>query len=227
MHAPLSLDPQRTALLLIDLQEEQRQVPHYAVAGFDALLANAARLLAAARARSLEVIHTAYRRDFEACPPRPLETRQSDGRAWFSDKDSPLLALCAEAAPVEGETVLFKNDASAFCEGELEPLLRAAGAEWLVVAGVWTEACVAATVRDAIALGLRVLLVKDACGSGTAAMHQTGVLNLANRLSGGAVTDTATTCRMIAGEPGQVWTAGRPVPLLFTLETAAEFYNSL
>ena len=71
--------------------------------------------------------------------------------------------------------MLFKNDASAFCEGTLQPLLRDAAVEWLIVAGVWTEACVAATVRDAIALGIRVLLVKDACGSGTVAMHQTGI----------------------------------------------------
>jgi len=57
----------------------------------------------------------------------------------------------------------------------------------LMVAGVWTEACIAATVRDALALGFRVLVVKDACASGTEAMHQTAILNLANRLYGGAV----------------------------------------
>ena len=45
-------------------------------------------------------------------------------------------------------------------------------------------------MKDAVASGFRVLLVKDACGSGSAAMHQTGILNLANRLYGGAVTDT-------------------------------------
>jgi maleamate amidohydrolase len=37
-------------------------------------------------------------------------------------------------------------------------------------------------VKEAIDLGSRVLLVKDACGSGSMAMHQTGILNLANRL---------------------------------------------
>jgi nicotinamidase-related amidase len=227
MRATLTLDQRHTALLLIDLQEEQRQVPHYAVAGFDAVLANAGLLLAAARAHGVLVVHAAYRRDYEACPPRPLEPRQADGSAFFSAKDSPLIAICAEAAPRDGEPVLFKNDASAFCESELGPLLSAAGVVWLIVAGVWTEACVAATVRDAIALGLRVLLVKDACGSGTLAMHQTGILNLANRLSGGAVADTAATCRMIAGEEAGVWMAERPVPLLFTLETAAELYESL
>lgn len=227
MHAPLSLGPQGAALLLIDLQEEQRHVPRYAVAGFDSVLANARLLLSAARVRGLPVFHTAYRRDFAACPPRPLEPRMPDGTAFFSDKDSPLVALCPEVEPLPGERVIFKNDASAFCEGELEPLLRTAGVEWLIVAGVWTEACVAATVRDAIARGLRVLLVKDACGSGTVAMHQSGILNLANRLSGGAVTDTRTACRLMAGEQAEVWSAERPVPILFTYDDAQRHYEAL
>ena len=58
-------------------------------------------------------------------------------------------------------------------------------------------------MRDAIAHGFRVLLVKDACGSGTEAMHQTGILNLANRLYGGAVADTAKACRLFAGETAE------------------------
>jgi nicotinamidase-related amidase len=99
--------------------------------------------------------------------------------------------------------------------------------EWLVIAGVWTEACVAATVRDAIAHGIRVLLVKDACGSGTRAMHQTGIINLANRLSGGAVAGTATACRLIAGEAAEVWVAERPVPLLFGYADAEKMYEAL
>jgi maleamate amidohydrolase len=92
---------------------------------------------------------------------------------------------------------------------------------------VWTEACVAATVRDAIAAGFRALLVKDACGSGTEAMHQTAVLNLANRLYGGAITDTAGAMKLMAGHEVEVWMAERPVPILFNYADAAEHYRSL
>src|SRR5262245_5837507 len=227
MRQSLALDARRTALILIDLQEEQRQVAEYIVEGLDDILANGRRLLQAARANGVMVIHTAYRRDFHKVPPRPLEFVAPDGRPAFSDKDSPLTAICREVEPQEGEPVLFKNDASAFCEGELEPLLRVAAVEWLVVAGVWTEACVAATVRDAIARGIRVLLMKDACGSGTRAMHQTGILNLANRLSGGAVVDTRAATRLIAGAEAEVWSPERPVPILFSYGDAEELYRSL
>lgn len=227
MRRELAIDQRRTALILIDLQEEQRQVPEYRVQGLDNVLANARKLIEAARASDVLVIHTAYQRDFQKVPRRLLEFVAPDGRPAFSDKDSPLTAICREVEPRKGEPVLFKNDASAFCDGELEPLLRVAAVEWLVVAGVWTEACVAATVRDAIARDIRVLLVKDACGSGTRAMHQTGILNLANRLSGGAVADSQTAVRLIAGAAAEVWAPERPVPILFGYGDAEELYRSL
>ncbi len=227
MQQRLSIEPRQAALILVDLQEEQRQVPHYAVERFEIVLANARRLLEAARANAVLTVHAAYRRDFDAVPPRPLEPLLPDGGPAFSDKRSPHTAICTEVAPRPGEPVLFKNDASAFCEGELEPLLRRAAIEWLMVAGVWTEACVAATVRDAIARGLRVMLVKDACGSGTLAMHQTGILNLANRLYGGAVASTETAVRLLLGAEGEVWIPERPVPILFGYGDAERHYEML
>jgi nicotinamidase-related amidase len=227
MRQTLTLDPERTALLLVDLQEEQKHVLEYRVEGIYDILANARRLLDTARGGEIKVFFAAYKRDFDKVPPRPLEHRTADGGPAFSNKDSPLTAICAEVAPRPGEPVIYKNDASAFCEGDLEPLLRKARIEWLVIAGVWTEACVAATVRDAIAHGIRVLLVKDACGSGSKAMHQTGIINLANRLSGGAVTGTATACRLMAGGAAEVWVAERPVPLLFGYADAEKLYEAL
>jgi nicotinamidase-related amidase len=95
------------------------------------------------------------------------------------------------------------------------------------VCGVWTEACVAATVRDATAHGYRVLLVKDACGSGTVAMHQTGILDLANRLNGGAVASTDAACRLIGGAAIEVWVHDKPVPFFYRYEDARMLYESL
>lgn len=227
MKTKVSIDPRRTALLLIDLQDEQRHNPLYPVEDFDAVVANARRLLIAARERNIAIFHSAYRRDFDLRPPRALEPRTPGGGPVFSDKANPLTAICKEVEPLAGESVIYKNDASAFCEGDLHPLLSQAGIEWLVVAGVWTEACVAASVRDAMAFGLRVLLVKDACGSGTKAMHQTGILNLANRLYGGAVADTGRILKLFAGESAEVWASERPVPNLFSYADAADRFDQL
>jgi nicotinamidase-related amidase len=227
MRQRLALDPKRTALVLVDLQEEQRDHPLYTVEGFDGVLANARAILDACRKRGLLIAHSGYRRDFAAVPKRPLEYVSADGGPAFSDKDSPQTAICGEVAPKPGEAVIWKNDASAFSAGDLAPLLRRNATEWIVVCGVWTEACIAATVRDAIDHGIRVLLVKDACGSGTHAMHQTAVLNLANRLAGGAVADSTATLRLIGGDAVEVWAAERPVPLLFGYDDAEKLYRSL
>ena len=227
MKKSLTIDLQHAALLLIDLQEEQRHDPLYAVDGIDEVLANAQRLLLAARKQPLPVFHAAYRRDFDLCPPRPFEPVAESGGPTFSDKANPRVAICQEVAPVAGELVVYKNDASAFCEDNLAPALNQREIEWLFIAGVWTEACVAATVRDAIAQGKRVILVKDACGSGTQMMHQTAVLNLANRLYGGAVTNTSSALALMAGGTVEVWMPERPVPILFHYADAADHYDRL
>jgi maleamate amidohydrolase len=227
MRTTLSLAGHAVALLLIDLQEEQRQDMQYKAFGIDEVLGNAARLLETARRTKRVVVHTAYRRDFAKSPPRPFEPTSANGKPTFSDAGDPLTAICPEVAPKPGEPVIYKNDASAFCEGDLAPLLKAQAVDWLIVSGVWTEACVAATIRDAMAHGFRVLLVKDACSSGTQAMHKTAVLNLANRLYGGAVASTERAIALLNGKPADVWVAERPVPILFDFTDAAERYAEL
>ena len=227
MHSALKFRRGHAALLLVDLQEEQRGLPPYTAADFDSVLAKARRLLLAARRHKVPVFHAAYWRDFALRPPRPFEPGAADGAPLFSHKDSPLSEICREVAPGEGEAVIYKNDSSAFDEGSLQARLAGLEIEWLVVAGVWTEACVAATVRDAMAAGLRVLLVKDACGSGTSAIHQTAILNLANRLYGGGIADVGRAEALMGGAEANVWTTDRPVPILYSLQDAAQHYESL
>jgi nicotinamidase-related amidase len=227
MKSRVTLNAKRTGLLLVDFQEEQRSDPLYRVTDFPAVIANAGRLLDCARAQRLPVFHAAYKRDFTRVQPRPFEPMAGDGAPAFSDVTNPGTEICAEVTPASGEFVTIKNDASAFCEGDLLPALRSRNIDWLAIAGVWTEACVAASVRDAIASGIHVLLVKDACGSGTVAMHQVAILNLANRLYGGAVADTARACTLMAGDGAEVWMPERPAPILFGYDDAQALYEAL
>jgi maleamate amidohydrolase len=227
MKRPLSIDKAKTAALFIDLQEEHRQDRRYLVAGFDAVLANVRKLQDAARKNGIAVIHSAYIVDAAAENLRPFHPVMADGTSAFSDKDSPLSEICPEVGPAGDETVLVKTEATAFGKGPLARQLGAAGVEWLFIAGVWTEACIDASVKQAVDLGFRVILVKDACGSGSTAMHQTAILNLANRLYGGAVVGTDAACRLIAGETVEAWMVEGSVPLRFTYENAAELYGAL
>ncbi|SED74691.1 Nicotinamidase-related amidase [Rhizobiales bacterium GAS188] len=227
MRCSVSVPSGKAAAIFIDLQEEHRRDRRYLVAGFGTLLAKVRDLQAAARAHGIHVVHAAYVVDPAAQKLRPFHPVMVDGTSAFSDKDSPLSAICLEVGPVRGEAVVIKSAASAFGGGQLSRRFEALGIEWVFVAGVWTEACVDATVKDAIELGYRVILIKDACASGSVAMHQTAILNLANRLYGGAVIDSEGACRLMAGETVEAWMVEGSVPLRFTYENAADLYDDL
>ncbi len=226
MRHTLTLSRDMAALLCIDLQEEHRQDTRLLAVEFDRVIGNTVRLQAAARQNGIPVYHFAYVVDAAATTTLAHHPRMPDGRSAFSDKDDPLTAICPEVAPVGEERLVIKSEASAFGSG-LGDELKAVGTEWLYICGVWTEACVDATVKAALKIGFRVALVKDACGSGSVAMHQTGILNLANRLYGGAVVTTEAACRLMAGEKAEGWTPESPVPIRYTFEDAAEIYGSI
>jgi nicotinamidase-related amidase len=72
----------------------------------------------------------------------------------------PLLSLCPPAA------VIDKTRYSAFAEPQLLAHLRDRQADVLIVSGSETDVCVLATVLDAVDLGYRVIVVRDAvCSS--------------------------------------------------------------
>ena len=225
MHVPFALPLAQSVVLPIDMQEEHRQDPRYLVDGYDAVLSAAAQVIGAARAAGVRVCHAGFRRDFTRVPPRPFEPLGADGEPAFSDPANPGSAFCSEVAPRPDEAVLWKNDLSCFAEEGFEEILGQP--EWLVSCGVWTEACVAATVRDAVARGIRVLLVKDAVGSGTRSMSQSAVINLANRLYGGAVCDADTAVALLSGETRKVWRLVGSTPLRFSGTDIAEVFDSL
>lgn len=226
MKAPLHIPPGRLVTGFIDLQEEHRHDARYLVDGFDVLLENVQRLQATARKEGILVHHWAYVVDVEH--HRPFNPICPSGRAVFSHKGDPLAEVCPEVAPIPGEALTLKSEPSALSRdsGIAEELL-ARGIEWLLVAGVWTESCIDATVKDAVVQGLRVLYVKDACGSGTRAMHQVATLNIANRLYGGAVTDTDGACRLMRGERITAWQLQGSTPLRYSYEDAACLYAEL
>ena len=64
-----------------------------------------------------------------------------------------------------GDRVIPKTRDSAFFGTDLEELLKGAAVDRLVLCGVSTESCIAATATDAYARDLRVTLVEDATAS--------------------------------------------------------------
>ena len=78
----------------------------------------------------------------------------------------PLAALCPPAA------VIDKTRYSAFAEPGLVNHLRQRGADALIVSGSETDVCVLATVLDAVDIGYRVIVVRDAICSSSDEGHE-------------------------------------------------------
>lgn len=83
----------------------------------------------------------------------------------------PLAELVPPAAVVD------KHRYSPFAESALPRLLRGRGTDSLVITGAETDVCVLATVMDAVDLGYRVVLARDALCSASDRTHD-GLLDL-------------------------------------------------
>lgn len=78
----------------------------------------------------------------------------------------PLAALCPPAV------VIDKTRYSAFVEPGLLTCLRQRGTDALIISGSETDVCVLATVLDAVDLGYRVIVVRDAICSSSDEGHE-------------------------------------------------------
>ena len=172
----------RAALLVIDLQNEYRPGAAWPVIGYDAVLANASRLIAEARAAGITVIHAQawVKPEERAGYARQEEILTEEFRSAVAGSEGA--DICAEVAALPCDIVIHKHWPSAFRRTDLSQRLADLKIENLVVTGVLTDSCVTESVFDAVYQGFRVWLVKDACGSMSEAMHRTGMLDMANRL---------------------------------------------
>ena len=167
-----------TALLLIDLQRDFCSPGGYAHrAGIDitrtqAVVAHARRLLLAARAQGLLVVHTreGHVPSLIDCPAAKLQRSVDAGAPIGSLGPMGRLlvrgehghGIVDELTPAAGEFIIDKPGYGAFHQTRLGNVLAAHGIERLVVAGVTTEVCVHSTLREAVDRGYLCTTVSDA-----------------------------------------------------------------
>ncbi len=147
---PAALAPAKTALVLVDFQEEFFRGPLPVVGAADAV-DRAASLLAWARRSGIVVAHV-----------RNVSSRP--GSRLF-DASSPNVAIVPALAPLPEELVVTKSMAGAFSRTDLDARLRSQGIETVIVAGIMTHLAVDTSARDAMVLGYRVIVAADACAT--------------------------------------------------------------
>ncbi len=197
--------PGHVALLLVDMQRiwlEPGLDPGHPDWGPDhyfyrqtreRVIPNQQRLLAAARASGVEVLHTIIQSLTEDGRDRSLDHKLTP---IHIPPSLPEGLPPQELAPVGDEILLPKTSSGIFNSTNVDYLLRNLGIRHLVVAGVLTDQCVDMTVRDGADRGYLVTCVSDACAAPTQARHDTAL-----KAFGGYcwVTDTETVeARFIA-----------------------------
>lgn len=173
--------PGETALLLIDMQRiwlEPGRNPHHPDWGADhpfhrdtatRAIPNAQRLLAAARAARVEVLHTIIRSLTNDGRDRSLDHKLTPIHVGPND---PLALPVEPLMPRSDEILLPKTSSGVFNSTNLHYLLRNLNVQFLVIAGIMTDQCVDMAVRDGADLGYRVSCVHDACAAQTRERHE-------------------------------------------------------
>jgi nicotinamidase-related amidase len=150
----------RPALLLVDLQQDFLSAPGL-VPRPEALVGAAQRLLLGMRDRRAPVMHcwTTVRDDSERMPHWKREGK----RACVEGSDGH--AAPPALRPQRGEPVLHKRFFDPFAAPGLEAAIADAGADTLIVAGIYLHACVRAAALGGYERGLEVWVAADAVGS--------------------------------------------------------------
>jgi biuret amidohydrolase len=188
--APLSVDLDKSALVIIDMQRDFLEP-----GGFGAALGNdVSRLqaavgpcrdvLGAARRVGMLVIHTreGHRPDLTDAPPHKVERGDPATRIGAHGPMGRILVrgepghdIIPELYPLTSEPVIDKPGKGAFYQTDLELMLRNRGIDTLFVCGVTTEVCVNTTVREANDRGFRCIVLSDCCASYFPEFHEMGL----------------------------------------------------
>ncbi|PWR21040.1 cysteine hydrolase family protein [Zavarzinia compransoris] len=141
----------KRALIVVDIQNDYFPGGRWTLDGMDQAGANAAAVIAAARAAGDKVIFIAHE---------------------FPSADAPFFAPGTEGAklhPVVGvradDTVIVKHAVNSFQGTNLKDVLDAAGVEDVTVIGAMSHMCIDAATRAAADFGYKVTVVHDACAT--------------------------------------------------------------
>jgi nicotinamidase-related amidase len=180
------IQPARTALVAIDFQYDIVGAGGAFAGLFHAevkrtnLIAAAARLLGEARAARVKIVYSTgtFKPGYpELVPNIPLLSQVAQYGCLVNGTAGA--AIIEAVAPHGQDVVLTHHRVSCFHGTELDVILRGAGIDTVVVAGVATNMAVESTVRASADLGYRTLVVSDACSTTSETAHDASLASMA------------------------------------------------
>lgn len=175
MTETLKLDPAKTAVVLIEYQNEftsEGGVLHDAVAPVmdkTGMLANTVAFVEKARAAGTTIMHApiTFSAGYNELTRHPYGILKGvvDGNAFV--KGTWGAAIVEDLAPAETDIVIEgKRGLDTFASTNLDFILRSKGIDTIVLAGFLTNCCVESTMRSGYEAGFRVITLTD-CLAGT------------------------------------------------------------
>ena len=141
----------KTALLIVDIQNDYFPGGKFELVGADAAAQNTAKAISAFREMQLPIIHIHH------------ENHQPE--AGFFLPGTKGAEIHKTVSPLGGEKMILKHFPNSFRETDLEEYLRLHNIERLVITGMMTLMCIDATSRAACDLGFEVVVLDDACAA--------------------------------------------------------------
>jgi nicotinamidase-related amidase len=199
------IDPSRAAIVVIDFQHDIvgtggafAHLFHTEVKRTN-LIPTATRLLGEARAAGVKIVYSTgtFQPGHPELVPNIPPLSQVAQYGCLVDGTAGA-AIIDAVAPRRDDVVLNHHRVSGFHGTDLDVVLRGAGIDTVVLAGVATNVAVESTVRASADLGYRTLVVSDACSTTSETAHNASLASMA--MLGEVVTtdDLLATLRAMA-----------------------------
>jgi ureidoacrylate peracid hydrolase len=211
LHAYESVEPARTALIVVDMQNAfvKEGAGHAYVEEAASTCPNINRVADALRTAGGTVVWI-----LNTVTPESLESwshfhRELSTPAGFKRRTEAMSEgahgheLYETLNPATGDLTVRKSRYSAFIQGssDLDQVLRSRGIDTVLITGTATNVCCESTARDAMMLNYRTLMVSDACSASTDEQHAATLYSFIINFGDVQTTDEIVTRLHAANAP--------------------------
>jgi nicotinamidase-related amidase len=141
----------KKALVIVDIQNDYFKGGAYALDNTENAGENAMLLLNEARKNKIHIVH--------------IRHESVNAGAEFFLPETQGAAIHDLVRPIEHETIITKHYPNSFRDTDLLPHLHQKGITELIICGMQTDVCIAATVRAAKDFNFAITVVGDACAT--------------------------------------------------------------